>query len=298
MAVRLDTDAVRNAVEPALYRDAELLRDSGRLGGLAVVGGGAACTVHGESGPHHEVWVGVVGGGFTAECDCGAVTEPAELCVHAVAVTLRALAEEFAWSPDAVPPSAAMVDPEVRRLAEVAASLPPRRLVALVAEHAATDRRLETRLLTYAGRLGPLTDAELDAARRTVDSLAGDATGGTWQPHDLLDAGRWIVDELEVLAARPAGPGGRAVVEHAARVWDALAAPLYEAGDDAGPEEIGTALRAVHVRICAELRPDPAELAERLIEIVDAAELRSCLDEPEDYLALLGSDGVAALQQR
>jgi hypothetical protein len=300
VAVRLDIGAVRNAVDPGLYREAEELLASGRLGGVTAVGGGAACTVHNGSGPLHEVWVGVVSGDFAAECDCAAAGADAdELCVHAVAVTLGALADGFAWSSAATPPSGAVVDPKVRRLAEVAATLPARRLAMLVAEHAATDRRLETRLLTYAGQLGPLTDAELAAARKTIDSLAGEATAGQWDLHHVAEAGQWIVDELQVLAERVPSDGALLVIEHAARLWDELAAHLYGAWEtyETEPEEIGGALRAVHVRMCEELRPDPEELIDRLNEIIDAAEVSSCLDNPEEYFALLGADGVAAVRR-
>jgi hypothetical protein len=214
-------------------------------------------------------------------------------------LTLGALHQDFAWSSVATPPSKMTVDPKVRRLTEVAATLPARRLVRLVAEHAATDRRLETRLLTYAGKLGPATDVELADVRTTIDGLAGDATAGQWNPHDVVEAGQWIVEELEVLVERPASDAALRVVEHAARVWDGLAGYLHDASetDEDEPAEIGGALRAVHVRMCAELQLDPDDLAHRLAGIITEAEFTSCLDEPEDYLALVGPDGVAAVRR-
>ncbi|WP_405090401.1 hypothetical protein OG767_22615 [Micromonospora sp. NBC_01392] len=46
------------------------------------------------------------------------------------------------------------------------------------------------------------------------------------------------------------------------------------------------------------MQPDPDELAGRLAEIVAAAEVDSCLDEPWDYLAVLGRQRVKALLRR
>ncbi|MBE1492156.1 hypothetical protein [Plantactinospora soyae] len=290
MAVRLDIDAIRNAVAPSTLKDAEKLLESGRLGEITPFGGGASCVLDRGSQPGYEVWVGVVGGEFTAECDCGGEpADPDELCVHAVALTLGALRDDFAWSSVATPPAQIAVDPEVRRLAEIAATIPARRLAMLIGEHAAQDRHLATRLLTYAGRLGAPTDTELANARRTIDNLANDATAGEWELHDVVKAGQWIVDELELLVQRLANDGILDVVEHAAEVWDDLARHLYDArhGYDDEAEEIGDAVRAVHLRLCEALQPDPDDLRDRVAEIVTAAEFTSCLDRPEDYLPLL-----------
>jgi hypothetical protein len=89
------------------------------------------------------------------------------------------------------------------------------------------------------------------------------------------------------------------VVEHAAEVWDDLASHLYEAGHGYADEadEIGDAVRAVHVRICEGLQLDPDDLRDRLAEIVTAAEFTSCLDRPDDYLPLLGPHDAAELQR-
>ncbi|WP_422774210.1 hypothetical protein ACN28C_15855 [Plantactinospora sp. WMMC1484] len=293
MAVRLDIDAVREAVPPATFSDAEALLDSGLLGEISPSGGGASCLLTRKGQPGYEVWVGVAAGAFTAECDCGGTpSDPDELCVHAVALTLGALRDGVAWSSVATPPSQVKVDPEVRRLVEIATTLPARRLALLVAEYAVHDRHLAARLMTYAGRLGPLTEEEADDARRTTDNLADEATAGRWELHDVVEAGRAIVDELELLVQRPASDEAIGVVEHAARVWDRLATILHEARhhfhDEA--EEISDAVRQIHIRLCLECEPDPEELRERLSDILSATAYTSCLDRPEDYLPLLGPD--------
>ncbi|MFI6762570.1 hypothetical protein ACIBF5_25895 [Micromonospora sp. NPDC050417] len=298
MAVRIDVDAVRGAVDPEVYQEAEALLAADRLGRIVEVNGGAVAAVHTDSGATaYEVWVGVVDGAFSSECDCAEPeTDPEELCAHAVAVTLAALGDGFHWSPTATPPSTVRVDPGVRRLADVAATLPVRRLALLVAEHAVTDRRLEARLLTYAGELGVPTEDELADVRKVVESLAAEATTGHWDLYDVAKAGQHVVEELEVLAQRPPTEATLLTVEYAARRWDALLGPLGEAADDEEFDEIGSALRAVHVRLCLELRAEPEPLVERLLDIIEAAEsVASCLDRPTDYLPVLGPDGVAAL---
>ncbi|WP_431904561.1 hypothetical protein [Micromonospora carbonacea] len=256
--------------------------------------------------PPLEVWAGITADGFTAECDCpdGAglcAPDGAGLCAHAVALTLAALDEGLAWSSAATPPSALAVDPRVAGLVELARNIPVRRLALLVAEWAATDRVLESRLRAQAGQLASLTAAELNDIRRMIDNLAHEATSGDrWDLHDVERAGRAIVEEVEVLAQRPPTEETLLLVERAARAWDGLSGYLYDAWEtyEEEPAEIGGALRAVHVQLCEQVQPDPDELAARLVEIIEAAEVDSCLDEPSDYLAVLGHQRVKALRNR
>jgi hypothetical protein len=299
VAVRLESAAVRDAAGPKIYQAAEELLSSGRLGRIVEVGGGAASSVSDGEDSACEVWVGVVSGAVSAECDC-AEAGADDLCVHAVALTLAAIRDHFPWASAATPPSQAFIDPEVHRLIEVAATLPPRRLAILLGEHAAIDRRLQARLLAAAGRLGPLTGEQATTISRTIDSVAADATAGQFDLHDVAKAGQWIVQEMQVLAQRPACLDALYVVEHAARVWDGLAGYLYDAWEtyETEPEEIGGALRAVHVQMCGQLRPDPDDLAQRLREIINAADFTSCLDQPDDYADLLGADDLADARHR
>ncbi|MFI9641569.1 hypothetical protein ACIG87_16130 [Micromonospora sp. NPDC051925] len=298
MAVRIDIDALRDVAGVDVCAAADKLTVAGQPAEILPVGGGASGVIHEAGKPPYEVWVGVTADGFTAECDC---TAGAELCAHAVALTAAALADGFAWSSAATPPSRTAVDPRVAELAELARGLPVRRLVSLVAEWAATDRVWENRLRAQAGQLAPLTAAELDDIRRTIDNLAHEATSGDrWDLHDVEKAGRAIVEEVEVLAQRPPTHETLLLVERAARAWDGLAGYLWDAWEtyEDEPAEIGGALRAVHVRLCEQVQPDPDDLAARLAEIIGAAEVDSCLDEPGDYLGVLGRDRVKALRSR
>ncbi|MFG1846025.1 SWIM zinc finger family protein [Micromonospora carbonacea] len=297
MAVSIDIEALRDAAGPVACAAADTLRAAGQPAEFAPAGGGASGVIREAGQPPYEVWVGVTADGFTAECDC---PDGARLCAHAVALTLVALADDLPWSSAATPPSVLSIDTRVAELAEVARGIPARRLTMLVAEWAATDRVLESALLARAGRLAPPSAVELDDLRRTIDGLANEATDDRyWDLHDVGKAGRAIVEEIEVLAQRPPTPEALLVVEEAARAWDRIVPPLLDAWETYEEEvaEIGGALRAVHVQLCKQVQPDPDELAARLREIIEAAEVDSCLDEPWDYLAVLGRERVKALRQ-
>lgn len=105
VAVRLDIGNVRDAVLPAVFDEAEALIADGRLGDIGEYGGGAVGVVQPDGCPPCRVWAGVVDRRFVARCGCAG--DPGELCVHAVALTVGALRDGFAWSSAATPPSAA-----------------------------------------------------------------------------------------------------------------------------------------------------------------------------------------------
>jgi hypothetical protein len=287
MGVRFDEDMLAGAVEAGVLADAERLLADGAVGSITDATGGATACVRLGQGRHVEVWAGIVHGGLDAECDCDAGRD--DLCVHAVAVTLAALRSGFTWSSGATPPSGS-VDPQVRELIEAADRLSRRRLAMLVATHATTDPRLRTRLLVEAGRLGPLATSEADRLRRTLSAIAAEATTGRWQMSDVVTAGETIISELEIISERPASMPALLLVEHAAGLWDELAAHLFDDWEhyDGVPEEMGERVRHLHLRLCEQLRPDPDELTERLDRIISAAEAVSCLDAPHDYTAFRG----------
>lgn len=289
VAVRLDEAMVAGCVQGEVLAEAQRLVRSGSVGQIREVGGGAKAIVRDAPGRTVQAWVGVVGGGLSAECDCDREpgTASDELCAHAVAVTLRALRGGFAWSSAAMAPSA-VIDPEVAGLVAVAEGLPHRRLALLLATYAATDRRLRTRLLRQAGQLGPVSEAEAAQLRRVMEATAREATTGRWEMHDVVSAGEALIAEVEIVAERPASVTALLLVEHAAELWDGLAAHLFDDWEhyDGVPEEMGERVRRVHLQLCQQLQPDPDELTERLDRIISAAEATSCLDSPQDYLAL------------
>ncbi|GGL95444.1 hypothetical protein [Micromonospora yangpuensis] len=292
MAVRIDIESLRDIAGPSACEVADRLRAAGEPATVVSAGGGVSAVLRAADEPPYEVWVGVTSEGFTVECDC---PDEQELCAHAVAVTTVALADNFAFSSAATPPSAVTVDPKVAELADLAGTLPARRLAFLIAEYAATDRVLEARLRAHTGRLAPPTDAELADIARTVERLADESTSGyRWDLHDVAKAGQAIVEEVQTLAARPVTEATLLVVERAARAWDGIAGHLMDAWEtyEEEPAEIGGAIRAVHVQLCEQAQPDPDELMERLTGIIRAADTASCLDEPWDYVGVLGRERI------
>jgi hypothetical protein len=166
----LDLDSLHRAVAPEIFAAAHAVAEE--LDDLQQHEGGVLGTVGQDSPVPHRAWAGFVDGTLAGRCDCGAAGfHPDYFCVHIVAVLIAALNEAFRWSsttalPEtldvAAPPPAVRPDPgtpppaespesAVRRLAGVAATLPPSLLARLVAEHAAADPRLESALLAAAG---------------------------------------------------------------------------------------------------------------------------------------------------
>jgi hypothetical protein len=284
VAVRLNEDMLAGAVDAEVFAAAARLLAAGAVEEIGEVSGGATAVVRASRGRGLDVWVGVVHGDLSAECECEA--SPDDLCVHAVAVTLGALRSGFTWSSGATLPWESF-DPQVRDLIEVAGRLSRRRLTELVATHAATDRRLRTRLLVEAGELGALAPSEAGELRRSLGAIAAGATTGRWQMPDVVTAGEAIIRELEIISERPASVPALLLVEYAAGLWDGLAAHLFDDWEhyDGVPEEMGERVRRVHLHLCEQLRPDPGDLADRLERIISDAEAVSCLDAPHDYLA-------------
>ncbi|GAB3874970.1 hypothetical protein GCM10029964_017860 [Kibdelosporangium lantanae] len=124
VAVRLDADTVSSLVGPDLARIGREHLDQGRVFELAEEDGGVAATVLDTVHKELDVWVGVVNGALTGECDC---TEEGP---HVVAVALAALAvhgdaaghdddEDERWrtlSFDQLRPEQAVADPDFRTL--------------------------------------------------------------------------------------------------------------------------------------------------------------------------------------
>lgn len=173
MAVLIDFDSLHDSVPPEILDAAYAIAED--LDDLRPHTGGALGTVGMDSPAPQRAWAGFVDGTLTGRCECGTVaTGPENLCVHLAAVVVAALNEAFPWSPTAtLPPTLDPGPPEastsgttpaaptarqpespestIRRLAGVAATLPPATLAHLLAQHAAADPRLEAALLAAAG---------------------------------------------------------------------------------------------------------------------------------------------------
>ncbi|WP_346135309.1 hypothetical protein [Lentzea roselyniae] len=276
MAVKLDAESLLNAVGQDLgARGRELaVRD------VVADGGGASGVADGR-----HVWVGVVNGELIGECDCLA----GELCAHGVAVVLAAVEAGVVF--ESLPP-AEKASPEKQRFTTAAARLGRRELVELVAEHAVGDRRLATRLMVAAGELGAPSDDEIAVVHRIlVDARRLPDGHARWELRDLLDAGRDMVTELEVLALRPVNDGVLDLADEAASVWSSFLTALREAWD-VDPQPISDGLAAVHVQLYEASRVAPADLAGRLAVLYADLADDPFLDVPEAYRYVLGDEGI------
>lgn len=293
VAVRLDREVLLASVGHDL---SELGRDHvarGRVCDLEAEDGGASAAVSDPGFGFVPVWVGVVNGVLTGECDC-ADGVPGRLCGHAVAVALAALEQGLTFS--SVPSRAAEdVDPEEQRFAEIAAGLAPGTLIGLVARQAAVDRYFAALLLACAGQLTPPGPEEIQEARLVVQAAEAVPNGRRWELPDIVEAGRAMVAELQLLAVRPPNEELLAVVEEAIAVWATLAGHLHDAWETyrTDPEEVGGALAELHLQLCESCQQPPLELAARLARLVGNAEVDTCLDVPGDYADVLGPEGMA-----
>lgn len=169
VAVRLDADALLACVGEDLSELAQEQLRQGRVGDLEAEDGGASAVLADPDRGLLGVWVGVVNGALTGECDCAAAVAGG-VCQHAVAVALAALGHGISFS--SIPARARDIDPEEQRFAEIAAGLAPRKLIGLVARQAVADRYFAALLLACADRLSSPGPAEIHAARRVVAAAA------------------------------------------------------------------------------------------------------------------------------
>jgi uncharacterized Zn finger protein len=144
VAVRLDADTVSSLVGPELARIGREHLDEGRVFELAQEDGGVVAIVLDSARKEFDVWVGVVNGVLTGECDCDEGGD-GPLCGHAVAVTLAALEDGISFT------SVTEQDEDDEdRFAEIAATLSYDQLVDLVAKQAVADPDFADDLLALA----------------------------------------------------------------------------------------------------------------------------------------------------
>ncbi len=267
MAVSINTQAFRDSIPPTTYEAASLLRLSGSVGDLEQVGGGVQAVVH-DGSTAAQPWVGIVDRTFTGECEC---SSDDDLCIHAVAVALTAFDRDVRWSGAATPPSAAEVSVEHAGYATAVERLARRQLTALVVAQAAKDRLFAATLLREAGMLDAADHDALHWFRQILREVATVTSGSRWEFHDIEAAGQRLVAEVEILCVHPATLDMLDLVEQAILVWDELSGYLIDAHyiRRTEPAEISEPLIDAHIGLCEQLDLTPAELAERLDDLVN-----------------------------
>lgn len=109
VAMRLDAEMLLASVGQDLSESGRKCFARTEIRDLDFEDGGAGAALDDPDGGLFDVWVGVVNGVLTGECDC--VDEVADdVCEHAVAVALKALENGFTFS--SIPAHADDVDPE------------------------------------------------------------------------------------------------------------------------------------------------------------------------------------------
>ncbi len=299
VAVSVDVEALLEAAGPRVGAAGREHVAQGRVSGLTPVDGGVRATVAGREGGRTQVSVTVAGRALVVDCDRDSELA-GDLCEHAVAVVLAARDTGMTWTSMALLRGAEPAGQERGRLvAEAAASLTRAELARLVVAQAAEDRLFAAKVLRRAGKLEPPSPTELMRIRGLVRDVGRiPVDGDRWELHDLVEAGREMLADLEILAVGPVTVEFVDVVEDAIGVWDGLAGYLGGAWEvlDTEGGEIGESFAALHLRLCDELQPDPAELGRRLAELVEAAHSDSCLDAPDGYADLLGDEGLDAYE--
>jgi hypothetical protein len=291
VAVRIDTQAFRDSIGPTLCAAAFRLAESGGVGELEQVGGGVQTVVRDGSNVV-QPWIGIIDGGFVAECECASHDH---LCVHAVAVALTAFDTEVRWSGAAIPPSAAEVSDEQARYAKAVERLSRRQLVALVVEQAGRDRLFAATLLREAGLLDVADRHAVHRFRRVLEEVAGVTGGSRWQISDVEAAGRHLVAEVEILYVHPATREMVDLLEDAILCWDELSGHLIDAYyvRVLEPSEIGEPLVEAHAAMCEQLGLEPVEVAERLTKVVNGCQYDTV--DTSAYADLLGDHADALI---
>lgn len=286
MAVRIDVEAFRDSIPAAVGEAVARLLADEAVGALEPAGGGVQAAVC-DGGTVFQPWVGIVGGTFTGDCDCGA--GEGELCAHAVATALTAFDAGTAFSGAATPPGAAPVEPDLARYLDAVERLAPRQVANFVAAYAVRDRLFAALLLGEAGLHRDDDETALDDLRAALQDASNATTGSRWQISDVEDAGHRLVSEVEILCARPATPAMLDLVEETVLVWDELSGHLRDAYHvtRTEPEEISEPLVEAHRDLCERLDLDPEQIEDRLNRLVE-----SCDHDTVDvdlYADLLGA---------
>ena len=229
-------------------------------------------------------------------CTCPAA-EDGSFCKHCVAVALS-LAPDDASAPNLVSVLTFPTGPSpADELAVFVEGLSHKRLVEIVLDRAGSDWRLGERLLAEArAERGAGLDLEV-WKRRIADAFApyGDFVG-------YREAQGWagevdgMIDTLADLAAAGHAAAVVPLAEYAHRRADE--AVQYVDDSDGWLSNISARLNDVHLGACIETRPDPVELACRLVDLELTSELDGFHRAAATYADVLGEVGLAAYREQ
>ena len=301
-----DAATVVALAEPQVHVRGEGYRRNGRVGPLTVRDGRLEATVRGTMPYVVELWA--ERGEPRWSCTCPAA-EDGSFCKHCTAVALSMGSDE---SPLVVPPLAPLarlvraqasasgrrVDPTpAEDLASFVEELAQDRLARIVLDLAATDGRLRERLLAEA-RAARGDGPDMGAWRRRIDNAF--APYGDFvtyrEAHGWADGIKDVIDALADLCDAGQHDAAARLAEHAHRRADK--AIDYVDDSDGWLSGISLRLSEVHHRACVEGRPDPVELAARLVDLELTSELDGFYRAAAEYAEVLGEAGLAAYRER
>ena len=298
-----DAATVVALAEPLVHERGEGYRRNGRVGPLTVRDGRLEATVRGTMPYAVELWA--ERGEPRWSCTCPAA-EDGSFCKHCTAVALSLGSDD---SPLVVPPLARLgraqasasgrrVDPApAENLSSVVEGLAQDRLARIVLDHAATDWRLRERLLAEA-RAARGDSPDMGAWQRRIDNAF--APYGEFvtyrEARGWADGAKDVIVALADLCDAGQHDAAARLAEHAHRRADK--AIDYVDDSDGWLSDISLRLSEVHHRACVEGRPDPVELAARLVDLELASELSGFYRAAAEYAEVLGEAGLAAYRER
>ena len=290
LAEMFTASVVRKLAGPRAYRRGKVYYDLGLIGISVGADRRLAVTVQGTVPYLVKLWDDRGEPGWS--CTCPAA-EDGSFCKHCAAVALSLdpsdpPAELLESAPDQL--SSGALDQELSDFVE---QLPHSRLADIVLSQAASDRPLRDRLMAEA-RTGGAESPELTAWRRRIE-----AAFRPWGDFvTYCDAPRWAagvndaIDDIEDLCDTGHPAEAALLAEHAMRLTDAA----IECVDDSDGwlTDFSYRLIEVHHRACVEDRPNPVELAGRLLQMELTTDLNGPYRSAASYAGVLGEEGLAA----
>ena len=269
-------------------------------------GGRLKATVRGTMPYAVELWADR--GKPQWSCTCPAADD-GSFCKHCVATALSLAPEDYpsVWAAVAAsdrpsgPVSHGGSDDDPNgELAEFVKGLAPERLSEIVLDRAQTDWRLRQRLLAEA-RAARGAGPDLADWRHRIDHAFG---GRDYMTRGLVthqEESGWamavddVIDGLEDLCEAGQHDAAARLCEHAQRRADSA----IDYVDDSGGRltDFSCRLSELHLRACEAGRPDPVELAGRLLEVELDSELGGFQRSAASYADVLGEPGLAAFRK-
>lgn len=307
----LDLRVLRSLATPPVFERGQDYAAHGHVTFLDAAAQHASATVFGSE-PYA---VDIVYDGDTLElsCSCPMGVE-STLCKHVVAMGLELLGEvepdamddEFVTPDDLMDLDADVDDaPSGRRrnrpdrLVRWLEDQPTTRLVELITSKAATDRAWRRDLERMAAGDGR-GDIDIHAYQAAID----DAVSSDDYDYGFVsyrETAGWsagverVIADLEQLLA--AGFAAETVTLAEQMLAGIEGATQYVDGSDGELSYLFERTAALHLEACAQARPDPVALAERLLSWALNWELDDYLTAVTDYADVLGDDGIAAYRR-